>query len=182
MEDAALVIANCHKSLDVGSSVYNLKTLKDAYPYLRCIQQNRIDVGRVKVILGQGCYSLIRPLAYKNNGQNKPWAVRTQLGWMVCGPLPADEMRECSVVSTNFSNQESGLKKQLRHWWDLESYGTQYKVDNRSKEDRESLKILENSIKHDGTRYVNKLPLRKEINQLPNNYTTAYGQFQSLEN
>ena len=138
-------------------------------------------MGRVKVILGQDCYSLIRPLENKNNGQNKPWAVRTQLGWMVCGPLPADEMCESSVFSTNFSNQESGLAEQLRHWWDLESYGTQYKVDNRSKEDREALKILENSIKHDGTRYVTKLPLRKEINQLPNNYTTACGQFQSLE-
>ena len=90
-------------------------------------------------------------------------------------------MRECAVVSTNFSNQESRLAEQFQHWWDLESYGTQYKVDNWSKEDREALKILENSIKHDGTRYVTKLPLRKEINQLPNNYTTAHGQFQSLE-
>ena len=181
VKDAALVIANCHKNLDIGNSVYNLKTLKDAYPYLRCIQQNRIDVGRVKVILGQDCYSLIRPLEYRNNGQHKPWAVRTQLGWMVCGPLPADEICECAVVSTNFSNQESRLAEQLRHWWDLKSYGTQYKVDNRSKEDREALKILEKSIKHDGTIYATKLPLRKEINQLPNNYTTAYGQFQSCE-
>ena len=62
VEDAALVIANCHKNLDIGNSVYNLKTLKDAYPYLRCIQQIRIPVGRVKVILGEDCFSLIRPL------------------------------------------------------------------------------------------------------------------------
>ena len=84
VEDAALVIANCHKSLDIGNSLYNLTTLKDAYPYLRCIQQNRKDVGSVKVILGRDCYFLIRPLEYKKMdstslGQLEP----NSAGWFV---------------------------------------------------------------------------------------------------
>ena len=45
----------------------------------------------VKIILGQDVYPSIRPLEYKTGGRNEPWAVKTELGWTLSGPLPKSE-------------------------------------------------------------------------------------------
>ena len=47
-----------------------------------------INLKDVKVILGQDCYHLHRGTEYRQCGKAKPWAVRTQLGWVLSGPLP----------------------------------------------------------------------------------------------
>ena len=76
------------KNLEVGKSVYNVQEMKETYPYLKCVGFKQIDLKKVPIILGQNAYELIRPLEYKNGGENKPWAVRWPLGWTISGPVP----------------------------------------------------------------------------------------------
>ena len=50
-----------------------------------------INLGDVKVTLGQDCCHLHRATNYRKCGNAKAWAVRTKLGWMLSGPLPQQE-------------------------------------------------------------------------------------------
>ena len=62
MNDCINVTASSHKSLLVGTSVYNINDLKVKYPHLSCIKQKQLDLRAVKMIFGQDAYPLIRPL------------------------------------------------------------------------------------------------------------------------
>ena len=52
-----------------------------------------VSFADVKMILGQDVYHLIRPIEYKCNNKNDPWAVKTQLGWTLSGSLPKSVMK-----------------------------------------------------------------------------------------
>ena len=85
------IMAYNHPNVNAGNRTYNLKKLKETYPHLSVLKDSTINLGDVKVILGQECYHLHRVIDYKKCGNAKPWAVRTQLGWMLSGPLPQQE-------------------------------------------------------------------------------------------
>ena len=54
-------------------------------------KRRNIEAQRCKMILGQNCYHIHRPEEYRSGTDGEPWAVKTKLGWTLCGPLPPQE-------------------------------------------------------------------------------------------
>ena len=80
------------------------------------------------------------------------WAVKTKLGWTLCGPLlqqEAVQMTACCVTAP----EDEALAEQIKTWWDIESYASDCDVSGRSKEDEKALQMLEQNTKFDDERY-----------------------------
>ena len=83
--------AYSHPNVNAGNRTYDLKKLKETCTHLSVLKDSTINLGDVKVTLGQDCCHLHRATNYRKCGNAKAWAVRTKLGWMLSGPLPQQE-------------------------------------------------------------------------------------------
>ena len=171
-----------HPKLNVGDREYNFHKLKIQYEHLTDLPDEIMAMKEVKIILGQDVYPLIRPLEYKTGGRNEPWAVKTELGWTLSGPLPKSETNHL-VVSCNLANDTDNeiLTSQIKRWWDMETYASLCNVSGRSKQDERAFDILKRSTRHNGESYEVGLLWADDSPDLPNNYSSALQQFYSLE-
>ena len=93
------IMAYSFPNVNAGSRTYNVTKMKEIYPHLSVLRDSTINLGEVKVILGQDCYHLHRAIDYRKRGNAKPWAVQTKLGWMLSGPLPQLETAKLATGS-----------------------------------------------------------------------------------
>ena len=106
----------------VGSTKVNVDQMKRRFRHINVLPDGNYSLNDVKVILGQECYDLHRPLEYRKPDEpSTPWAIRTKLGWALSGPLPQKEMKQLAVTSS-LANAEDHLSEQVKKWWDIESY------------------------------------------------------------
>ena len=174
------IMAYSHPDVNAGNRTYNLKKLKETYPHLSVLRESTINLGEVKVILGQDCYHLHRAIDYRKCGNAKPWAVRTKLGWMLSGPLPQQETAKLATESL-VAAEVDPLADQVKTWWSMESYAFNCSASGRSKEDDKALEMLKVTTKFDGERYEVGLLWKNAKPHLPNNYSSAVSQLKSLE-
>ena len=94
------------------------------------MKESTINLGDVKVILGQDCYHLHRSIDYRKCGNAKPWAVRTKLEWMLSGPLP---QRESAKLATEnlFAAELDPLAGQMKTRWSMGLYPPTCSVSGR---------------------------------------------------
>ena len=170
-----LLTIHSQKNLEIGTSVYNVQEMKEKYPYLKCVGFKQIDLKKVAIILGQNAYELIRPVEYKNGGENKPWAIKLPLGWTVSGPVPINQLK-LSAACHVANNDDMKLAEVVKKWWDMESYGTLKVADKRTKDDKLATEILNSTIKFNGERYEFGLLWNGEQPALSNNFSSALGQ------
>ena len=102
------IMAYSHPHVNAGTRSYDLKKLKETYPHLSVLKDSTVNLGDVKVILGQDCYHLHRAIGYRKCGKSKPWAVLAELGWMLSGPLPQQETEklESFAIKSNIRTLE----------------------------------------------------------------------------
>ena len=132
----------------------------------------------VGIILGQDAYELQRPLDYKIGTRSEPFAVLTELGWVVSGPMTGK--RRQNVCHFAFT-EDVKVAENIQTWWDIETYASKINVVSQSKKELQAQKMLESTTKFTGERYeVGMLWSEPEPN-LPNNYSSALGQLYSLE-
>ena len=132
----------------------------------------------VGVILGQDAYELQRPLGYKIGTRSDSFALLTELGWVVSGPMTIK--RRQNVCHFAFT-EEVKVAENIQTWWGIETYASKINVVSQSKKELQAQKVLESTTKFTGERYeVGMLWSEPEPN-LPNNYSSALGQFYSLE-
>ena len=174
------VMAYSHLNVNAGNRTYNFKKLKEIYPHLSVLRESTINLGEVKVILGQDCYHLHRAIDYRECGNAKPWAVRTKLRWMLSGPLPQQETAKLATESL-VAAEVDPLADQVKTWWSMESYASNCSASGRSKEDDKALEMLKATTKFDGVGYEVGLLWKKAKPPLPNNYSSAVSQLKSLE-
>ena len=123
-------MAYSHPNVNAGNRKYNLKNLKETYPHLSVSRDSTINLGEVKVILGQDCYHLHRAIDYRKCGITKPWAVRTKLGWMLSGPLPRQESAKLATESL-FAAELDPLAGQMKTRWSMGLYALNCSVSGR---------------------------------------------------
>ena len=123
--------------MNAGNRTYNLKKLKETYPHLSVLKDSTINLGDVKVILGQDCYHLHRSIDYRKCGNAKPWAVRTKLGWMLSGPLPQQERAKLATESM-FAAELDPLAGQMKTQWSMGLHVSHCRVSEMSKENTEN--------------------------------------------
>ena len=87
--DTHHMTVHTHPNIDAGTKIYNYQELKLAYPHLSVLSEETLKLKDVKMICGQNCYHIHRrPEDYKSYPNGEPWAMKTKLGWTLCGPLP----------------------------------------------------------------------------------------------
>ena len=111
--------------------------MKEIYPHLSVSKDSTVNLGDVKVILGQDCYHLQRVIRYRKGGKSKPWAVLTKLGWMLSGPLPQQETAKLATESFGFADVDP-LVDQVNTRWGMVSYTCHCSVSEMSKENTEN--------------------------------------------
>ena len=132
----------------------------------------------VVIILGQDAYEIQRRLDYKIGTRSEPFAVLSELGWVVSGPMTGKKSQNvCHFAFT----EDVKVAENIQSWWDVETYASKINVVSQSKNKQQAQKFLESTTKFTGKRYkVGMLWIEPEPN-LPNNYSSAHGQLYSLE-
>ena len=135
--------------------------------------------GPVDLILGVQYSHLHAEMEVRQGLPFEPVGKRTKLGWFVIG---SDNLRNmapsCSVSFMQPLN--------LERFYELETLGIQAPdcscpKEVISSEDKEALKLMENSCVHQDSRYTVCLPWKKNKLLLPNNYPLAEKRLFALE-
>ena len=66
------IMVYSHPNVNARNRSYNLKKLKETYTHLSVLKDSTVNLGDVKVILGQDCYHLHRAIGYR-----RMWTVET---------------------------------------------------------------------------------------------------------
>ena len=138
-----------HPNRDAGPEIYNYRELKHTYPHLSVLSEETLKLKDVKMIWGQNCYHIHWPEDYKSGTNGESWAVKTKLGWTLCGPLPQQEAVQMTASCVTAS-EDGAMAEQIKTWWDIESYASRCDVSGTSKEDEKALLMLEQTTKFDG--------------------------------
>ena len=104
----------------------------------------------VGIILGQDAYELQRPLDYKMGTQSETFAVLTELGRVVSGPM-TDKRRQ--IVGHFAFTEDAKVAENIQIWWDIETYASKINVVSQSKKELQAQKMLESTTKFTGERY-----------------------------
>ena len=132
----------------------------------------------VGIILCQDAYELQGPLEYKIGTRSEPFAVLTELDWVVSGPMTGK--RRQNVCHFAFT-QDVKVAENIQTWWDIETYASKINVVSQSKKTLQAQKVLESTMKFTGERYELGMLWSEPEPNLPNNYSSALGQLYSLE-
>ena len=172
------VEAFAHPSISLGNTNYNYNKLKQSFNHLSVLPNKSFNLMEVGIILGQDAYELQRQLNYKTGTRSEPFAVLTELGWVISGPMSSKKRQNfCHFAFT----EDVKVAENIQTWWDIESYASKINVVSQSKKELQAQKMLESTTKFTGERYeVGVLWSEPEPN-LPNNYSSALGQLYSLE-
>ena len=170
-----------HEKLKLGDQIVELQELKDRYPHLRNLTDQRYNLNDVQVIQDvQDCYDIHHSFEFKKSGDRaSPWAVKSKLGWALSCPLPAKQAATLATTATSIADDK--LANQLSKCWDIESYASNCDVTGHSKEEQRAIKTLEQTTRFNGDIYEVGLLWREDEVKLPNNFYSAMGQLKSLE-
>ena len=70
-----------HEKLKLGDQIVELQELKDHYPHLRNLPNQKYNLNYVRVTLGQDCYDIRHPFEFKKSEDKAaPWAVKSKIG------------------------------------------------------------------------------------------------------
>ena len=132
----------------------------------------------VGIILVQDAYELQLPLDYKIGTRSEPFAVLTELGWVVSSPMTGKrKLNACHFAFT----EDVKLAENIQTWWDIETYTSKINVVSQSKKELQARKMLKSTTKFTGKRYEVGMLWSEPEPILPNNCSSALGQVYSLE-
>ena len=170
--------AFAHPTILLGNTTYDYKELKNNFRHLNVPTNRTFNLMEVGIVLGQVAYEIQCPLDYKIGTRSEPFAVLTELEWVVSGPMTCNKSQ--SICHFAFTEHVK-VAENIQSWWDLETYASKINVVSQSKKEQQAQKLLESTTKFTGERYeVGMLWSAPEPN-LPNNYGSALVQLYSLE-
>ena len=167
-----------HPSISLGTTNYDYNKLKQSFNHLNVLPNKTFNLMDVGIILGQDAYELQRPLDYRIGTRSEPFAVLTELGWVVSGPMTGK--RRQNVCHFAFT-EDVKVAENIQKWWDIETYASKINVVSQSKKELQAQKMLEITTKFTGERYEKGMLWSEPEPNLPNNYSSALGQLHSLE-
>ena len=134
------------------------------------------DPLNVSILIGQDCSEALMPLEVKFGKPEEPYAVRTRLGWYICGSVPESNCSPSAVVSLCVSSKQN----EINTLWEMDQES--YKFDERliSQEDNYVLQLWEDSIKSINGKYELPIPWKSGRPHLPNNQMMAQKRLDNL--
>ena len=153
------------------------------WTHLSDIQLNDIPPGtQADIIIGQDNSDLLVPLEVRsgNPGENRPYAVRTRLGWVLNGIFgrgkcePGQVFGICNHINID---KDEEIKEKLDNLWSLEKENEQ--DPSWSQEDRKVYDMWQGSVYLQDGRYVVPIPWKDGRPGLPNNRFVATKRLES---
>lgn len=153
------------------------------WAHLSDISLPHIDAG-VGLLIGANNPKVMEPWHIINSQNDGPYAVKTILGWMVCGPVKNDKMISSTDETTHYSiNQISVMEiEQLLVQQHNTDFPEQHYDDKEemSQEDKQFMLSVQKSTRFVDGHYCVGLPLRNGAVEMPNNYCAAEQRAASL--
>ena len=121
--------AFAHPSISLGNTTYDYKELKNNFGHLNVLTNRTFNLMEVGIILGQDAYEFQRPLDYKIGTRSEPFAVLTELEWVVSGPMTGKKSQNlCNFASS----EDVKVAENIQSWWDIETYASKRNVVSQS--------------------------------------------------
>ena len=124
--------AFAHPSISLGNTNYDYSKLKQSFNHLSVLPNKSFNLKEVGIILSQSAYELQRPLDYKIGTRSEPFAVLTELVWVVSGPMTGK--RRQNVCHFAFT-EDVIVAENIQTWWDIETYASKINVVSQSKKE-----------------------------------------------
>jgi hypothetical protein len=137
------------------------------------------DPSNVSILIGQDCSECLVPQDVRVGRPGEPYAVRTLLGWCICGPISP----ECSrnIVGVNML-VTAGEEKDIQALWEIDQEGSSVEEKEMSLDDKQVLQLWENHVKVVDGKFQFPIPWKDGHPNLPNNFPMALKRIQSLIN
>ena len=131
----------------------------------------------IDLLVGQDCPSALIPLEVRKHKSvaNAPYAVRTELGWLISGPVHQSE----GVVTCNYLSNEA-LQSEIEKYWKVDDVT----FDDRkcpSLEDKKAEIMFNESVRQVNGHYEIAIPFKCDDVVLQNNKPMALGRLNSLK-
>ena len=142
--------AFAHPSISLGNTNYDYKKLKQIFNHLGVLLNKSFNFMEVGIIRGQDAYELQRPLDYKIETRNEPFAVRLELGRVVSGPTTSKRRQnvrhfafteDVKVAENNYSS----------------AFGQLYSLERRFQRDSNLKSLYQKSIDTDVEKWFVKM-------------------------
>ena len=170
--------AFAHPSILLGNMTYDYNELKNKFRHLNLLTYRLFNLIEVGIILEQDAYEIQRPLDYKIETRSEPFAVLTELGWAVSGPMTGKKSQNgCHFACT----EDVKVAENTQSWWDIETYASKINVLSQSKKEQQAQNFIESTTKFTDERYEVGMLWNEPGPNPPNNYSSALGQLYSLE-
>jgi hypothetical protein len=164
------------------SPAFDVDEVKRKYLHLRDVEV-KLDDESIDLLIGQDCPVLLRQLEARYGKPDEPYAVRTVLGWTICGPIDGAEDDERSAYFISSASQLSVQDNNfsLRNFWEIEKI-PEHKELTFTKKEQQILEHTERTTVKVNDRYQVNLPWRKSNNdQIPDSYDMALRRLESTE-
>ena len=168
-------------------SFKQLNIIFSEFNHLSHIDHAELDDDHTRVHLDVDAFCFFAERDIKRGPVGSPFAIRNLLGWTITSPLSCKYLdKESRDQQTNIINarnrEQPTLSKLVKKFWKVEK--SAISVDflpssNSSKIDK-LLKVMEDSIYHDGREYNMNLLLKQNV-MLTNNFAIAKAQLGSLQ-
>ena len=170
--------AFANPSISLGNTTCDYKELKNNFRHLNVLPNGTFNLMEVGIILGQDAYEIQRPLDYKIGTGSEPFAVLTELEWVVSGPMTGQKSQNVCLFA---SKEDVKVAENIQSLWDIETYASKINVVSQSKKQQQAQKFLESTTKFTGEWYEVGMHCSEPEPNVPNNYGWALGQLYSLE-
>ncbi|KAG1653031.1 Pro-Pol polyprotein [Nymphon striatum] len=175
--DNSLFMSRVYLVKSIPVPVINFKDTLNTIKYLKDIKLPQ--TGKVDILIGQDCPEALIPLDVRKGKEGGPYAIKTCLGWSLCGPL--DVKFNASHV---FSNSVT-LDKQMEFMWKLDD---ELLNEERalSMEDQTVVSLWDEKGEFVDGHYVLPIPWVRAIDneripKSPNNKCAAISRFNGLK-
>ena len=162
--------------LSVTTKHFATEEQVNKWPHLNGIHLPQIEDKRVKILIGMDRPDVIENDIEKRKGRRgEPYAVKTPLGWTVCGPISENGGDISDDTFINFIQSEHvGIDEQLQYMYNMDFGGTLVDTTPASSiEDGKATRMMEESARLVDGHYQLRLPFRHDVPELPDNYEVA---------
>ena len=139
--------AFAHPSILLGNTTYDYKELRNNFRHLNVLTNRTFNLMEVGIIHGQDAYEIQRPLDYKIGTRSEPFAVLTELGWVVSVAMTGKKSQN---VCHSACTEDVKVAENIQLWWDIETYTSKINVVSQSKKAQQAQKLLESTTKFTG--------------------------------
>ena len=148
----------------------NVNSLRERYKHLEHVEVQLVD-GPIDLLIGQDCPSLLRQLEVRYGEKDEPYAVRTPLGWSICGPLGQLDDSQSVHVVCSLEDEPTSVDYTLRKFWEIETIAED--VPTNSRRLAEVQEQTQKTTLQIGNRYQVQLPWKQGIMKPTGSYDVA---------